>query len=431
MNMEWQQAPPLQSQTLASYPEYSTRPWEWLVPCRAHPMTHICYGDGHRPAASGRQTWNQNTDTSKLQSSKDSRTIRCMNQPTRGRLKRSNFLQHSKIFERRNSELLDHVPKPIPSVKTIPSWKRGQLPRMCTKVPGVADKGCQPEPERKSIMLEYVDIKYPEEQWTHNYTDGSAAEATRDGGGGVYIRYNDGTAQITIATGKYSTNFKAEAEDLKKAGAEIRHNLLRTKPNVVIFTDTLSVLSKLHNPSQKDLNEVETALVDLAAQTNLILRWIPAHSGIQGNEQEDPLAREGGQLEQEDRYTTYTDEKTIIKTPSKKKKRRKMEAATPKLQQSDSLHTLNRTEQVILFRLRTGHNRLNAHMYNKFKVGESEMCPCNADMTAEHLLQHCPLHDAMRRDTWPEPTLLRDKLYGNLEELRRTAAFVRATGISI
>ena len=104
----------------------------------------------------------------------------------------------------------------------------------------------------------------------------------------------------------------------------------------------------------------------------------------------------------------------------------------PNYNQSDSLHKLNRTEEVILFRLRTGHNRLNAHMYNKFKVGESEMCPCNADiMTAEYLLQHRPLHDAMRRDTWPEPTLLRDKLHGNLGELRRTAAFVRATGISI
>ena len=71
-------------------------------------------------------------------------------------------------------------------------------------------------------------------------------------------------------------------------------------------------------------------------------------------------------------------------------------------------------------------------MYSKFKVGESEMCPCNADiMTADHLLQHCRLHDALRRDMWPEPTLLRDKLYGNPEELRRTAAFVRKTGISI
>ena len=114
----------------------------------------------------------------------------------------------------------------------------------------------------------------------------------------------------------------------------------------------------------------------------------------------------------------------LMKRPSSK--------PSPNYNQSDSLHKLNRTEQVILFRLRTGHNRLNAHMYNKFKVGESEMCPCKADiMAAEHLLQHCRLHDAMRRDTWPDPTLLRDKLYGNLGELRRTAAFVRATGISI
>ena len=40
-----------------------------------------------------------------------------MNQPTRGRLKRSNFLQHNRILERKTSELLDHMPKPIPSVR--------------------------------------------------------------------------------------------------------------------------------------------------------------------------------------------------------------------------------------------------------------------------------------------------------------------------
>ena len=93
-------------------------------------------------------------------------------------------------------------------------------------------------------------------------------------------------------------------------------------PNVVIFPDALSILSKLPNPRQTDLNEVETALVDLAAQSNLTLQWIPAHCGIQGNEQADQLAREGGQLAQKDRYTSYTDEKTIIKTLSKKKKKK-------------------------------------------------------------------------------------------------------------
>ena len=90
--------------------------------------------------------------------------------------------------------------KPIPSVKTIPSWKRRQLPRMCIEVPEVADRGCQPESERESLTLEYVNAKYPEDQWTHAYTDGSAAEAIRDLGGGVYIRYNDGMAHITVAT---------------------------------------------------------------------------------------------------------------------------------------------------------------------------------------------------------------------------------------
>ena len=32
---------------------------------------------------------------------------------------------------------------------------------------------------------------------------------------------------------------------------------------------------------------------------------------------------------------------------------------------------------------------------------------------------------------WPELIPLRDKLYDSLEELRRTVAFVRATGISV
>ena len=50
--------------------------------------------------------------------------------------------------------------------------------------------------------------------------------------------------------------------------------------------------------------------------------------------------------------------------------------------------------------------------------------PSNADiMTAEHLLQHCQLHDALRRDMWPEPKPLRDKFCGSLEELKRAATF--------
>ena len=97
-----------------------------------------------------------------------------------------------------------------------------------------------------------------------------------------------------------------------------------------------------------------------------------------------------------------------------------------------SLHKLHRPEQVVLFRLRTRRNRLHAHMDSKFKTGVSKMCPCNADfITAEHQLMCFERHDDLRWDIWPELIPPKDKLYGNLEKLRRTAAFVQATGAFI
>ena len=327
----------------------------------------------------------------------------CMNQSTRGRLKRSNFLQHSRILERRNSELLDHVPKPIPLVKTIPSWKWGQLPRVCTKVPGVADRGCQPEPERKSLMLEYVNIKYPEDQWTHAYTDDSAAEATRHGGGGVYIRYNDRIAQITTATGKYSINFKAEAEALKRAAIEIRNNLPQTKPNVVIFTDALSVLSKLQNPCQKDLNEVETALVDLAAHSNLTC------SGFQHTAGFKEMNRQTSLPGREASWNKRTDTPlALMKRPSSKPFPRKNGSSNTQTTTSQTAST-NWTDQSRLF-------------CSGWELDTTDLTPtCTtssrlASLRCAHATQtswlqntYCSTVDCMM--LWPEPTLLREALW--------------------
>ena len=101
-------------------------------------------------------------------------------------------------------------------------------------------------------------------------------------------------------------------------------------------------------------------------------------------------------------------------------------------QQERQYYSLSRADQVIILRLRTGHNRLNAHLYNKMRIGQSEMCPCNtATMTTEHILQHCPLHDVLRSSTWPEGETLSEKLHGGLAALERTATFVRQTGVPI
>ena len=114
---------------------------------------------------------------------------------------------------------------------------------------------------------------------------------------------------------------------------------------------------------------------------------------------------------------SFTEMKTIIKSIHN----------TP--QQQDSYHQLSRPEQTIIFRLRTGHKRLNQHLYRVMKAIPSPMCPCGeAEQNTEHFLRTCKLHLAQRQTIWDQPTPIKEKLHGSLEDLQKTARFVVETG---
>ena len=351
-----------------------------------------------------------------------------MSEPTKGRLQRKSFIHNSRILERRDSELLDHQHSDIPAVPSVPAWKRNIFPKIQTDIPGVGQKDTQSNAERKSLTIEYIQTVYPEEKWTHAFTDGSASEATRDGGGGVYIRYSTEAVRIPIATGKYSTNFRAEAAALERAATHIKENLHHTQKQVVIFSDALSVLQAIKDPQNKNLNYLSSSLASLAEQVKLSIQWIPAHCGIYGNEEADKLAKEGGALDQENLDISYDEKKTIVKAVAN----RKWMQQHPNFNPKDNMKKLNRSDQVMMFRLRTGHNKMNFHLYHKLKIGETDSCPCNTGpMNTEHLLQYCPAHKELRKETWPDEQDLRTKLFGTLEDLRRTADFVRRAGVTI
>jgi len=143
------------------------------------------------------------------------------------------------------------------------------------------------------------------------YTDRSAAEATKDGGAGVYIKYNENDARHAYATGKYSTNYRAEVIAIKKAAEELPENENDIKPNISVLTDALSVYEGLQNTREKTLDTLRLALIELSSKANVVLQWIPAHCGIPGNKIADGLAKEGGSLPQTDRR--YQEVKTHIK----------------------------------------------------------------------------------------------------------------------
>ena len=98
------------------------------------------------------------------------------------------------------------------------------------------------------------------------------------------------------------------------------------------------------------------------------MQWIPAHCGLRGNELADTLAKQGAHLEQIDSTTTYSEEKTIIKSCLK----RKWKLEHPKYNKADAYNQLERHEQVVIFRLRTNHNKLKQHLYRTFKVGDTD-----------------------------------------------------------
>jgi len=231
----------------------------------------------------------------------------------------------------------------------------------------------------------------------------------------------------SIIIGKYSTNFKAEAVAIKTGATQVEQSP-HTTTNVVFFSDALSVLQTLQTARDKEMNDLSSVLASLCRAHRVVLQWIPAHCNVLGNEAADTLAKEGSTKEQSDKSTTHKEAITIIKA----RQRRKWMQEHPCFNKNDPYHLLTRSEQVTLFRLRTGHNRLNYHLYTKFKIGQSDLCPCQTDsMTTEHLLQKCPLHEGLRQQIWTEQTPLARKLFGGLADLQRTASFIREAGVTI
>ncbi|XP_053384430.1 uncharacterized protein LOC128546121 [Mercenaria mercenaria] len=145
-----------------------------------------------------------------------------------------------------------------------------------------------------------------------------------------------------------------------------------------------------------------------------------SHCGLAGNEEADKLAKQGAQSEQPTEPVSYKEKVTIIK------------ALTRPRMEEDAFHLLDRSEQVMMVRLRSGHNKLNAHMYKKYRLAPSQTCPCGEeDQTAEHILQRCKKHNQERAATWPIDTSIHQKLYGGIEDLRQTTSFIEAAGLTV
>ena len=97
------------------------------------------------------------------------------------------------------------------------------------------------------------------------------------------------------------------------------------------------------------LPQLTRALQKVRQTRRVVLQWIPAHCGVPGNERADDLAKEGATEDQQENSVRLREQKTIIKALMRPRSNR------------DDYHTMTREQQVVLIRLRTGHNTLSPH----------------------------------------------------------------------
>jgi hypothetical protein len=102
-----------------------------------------------------------------------------------------------------------------------------------------------------------------------------------------------------------------------------------------------------------------------------------------------------------------------------------------KLPERESINMLNRKEHSTIFRLRTGHGGLRAHLH-RIGLRESAACDCGADReTPEHILMVCPTYSEQRLGIWSDGSSLKNMLWGTGDDLKRTALFATQTGLRL
>ena len=277
----------------------------------------------------------------------------------------------------------------------IPPWK---IPEISVNwdLLSQADKIYSPL-QTKIITREYID-RYS--GYLNIFTDGSK-QSNNCTASAVYIPYFH--VQISRKIPDLCSVYTAELIALLLALDWIRD----VKPsNSVIFTDSLSALGALQNPivhinNNAIIKEIIVILYELFSnQIKVIFNWIPSHIDIKENDKVDLLAKNACKNEMiqiqvplnkteinKDIHLKY---QTIWETQyNTNNKGQFFKSIEPNVKNIQIINLQNKHMETILYRLRTGHNRLNMHLH-KIGLHNSGLCDfCEEPETVKHYLLDC------------------------------------------
>lgn len=248
----------------------------------------------------------------------------------------------------------------------------------------------------------------------HIYTDGSK---TDDGIVGLGILFDDTKEKIQLFM---EANISIKSTELIAIFIAIKMAIAMNKKNIVILTDSQSSCISLLNSIKKIQKKkyYENKIIKMANENKdkkITIQWIPAHVGIEGNEQADKLASDRTNINANNtlaefpippedilnicKYTihkTWTDKFEEITTYKGTYHANIMKQPTLK-PWFYKINNLDSSQLKQIIRVRTGHTFDKKHLH-MIKMIDNNLCEnCGVIETAEHLIDTCTLHETTRQ----------------------------------
>jgi ribonuclease HI len=278
-----------------------------------------------------------------------------------------------------------------------------------------------------------------------------------------------------LGTDSQSTVYAAELSGIEMALAQAKEEnegqdeigqRQQQAREVIIFSDSQAAIQAVQNPQRPSgqyvlaliYNHMRAIRSQTQGPTNITIRWIPAHVGVDGNEYADEEAKGAALLgagmgvatgsgvsgepiirlaaaakravrqrirerweKQWERETTSAPTKRLVQAPNKK---------TLRLYEG-----LSKPQCAILIQMRTMRIGLR-HFLFKIKAAETDRCSCDeGSQTPKHILMQCPQYVVPRTKLWEQlwgigiNEMDYDKIVSNPQATRYVVNFMHRTGL--
>lgn len=290
-----------------------------------------------------------------------------------------------------------------------PPWiPQGRAPVFITDLPSRTRRTDSAE-VRRAAALRAIDLLPPAD--TTIWSDGSAAEGTRDGGAGAIIQLHSLNREetVTAPAGAVCSSLRAELTAMREALkriADLPIEEQRQVHSICLLTDSLSGLLQLKRGPGRQPTPLATEvwrLLTLLGErgSSITLQWVPGHAGLDGNETADRLAGEATCLPQTETKIDLYSARSVISRQVRAMADRRANVAHPHRAATPGHDELKRRDSVLLSQLRTGFSPLTRDTRLRIDLAQDNRCPgCGGEDSVQHLLCSCPAYATARYGHW-------------------------------